>query len=700
MNKIILSSFLLLTTAVFSQNDSITRISNDSINSLTDSTNYFDESSLDELTIEFRRKIKLKQNGGKYEVQLEGTNFNRFSDVWEGMKNIPMLRVIDNQELSINGKTPIVEIDGIRTELSGEQLESYLRSLGSDTVKSIELITNPSAMYDSNVAAVVNIILKKQEQQYRFSINENGGFRTKPFSYTNLNYSQNLKKLYIYTNYNFGYNTITSESKTEIYTLQNGNQAYRVDSDYISRSHNVQLNLVYSINEKNKIFLTNLYTHGSSDSNALMSDDTINRKSTINSNSNFLRLSQIWKSNLSDKLTLKLGSYQIINQSETEFSAVQNSTNQRQALDNKTPIVIGFADLNLTSKLGVSDFGSRFHSINQKNENKSFINQDAINAPFYYNEKVLSFYLNHTYQLNEKQSFVAGVRSESTFSDYSFNNSLVSQSIKDKQEYTNLMYNLGFYWNNEKVFQSISFRKQISRPNYSYLNPFRSLSEDITQQTGDLDIKPALQYSLNYELVFGKFVYSLSGTYVHNFISSFMEEEDGVIVTTYKNFKKVYFLNTGIEYNAYLFNDKWNLRPTLYVTLPKMVDSSYDIKKSSPIVSFGVQNIVNLDKNYMFTLYYSLNPSYRDGLLKHRYSQMVNVSFSKKLNNFNFIVYANDIFKTNKSGLTTLLDNYKYHTVSYNDTRNIGLSVRYTFAGKAFKAKEMESINDNTLNRL
>jgi len=131
-----------------------------------------------------------------------------------------------------------------------------------------------------------------------------------------------------------------------------------------------------------------------------------------------------------------------------------------------------------------------------------------------------------------------------------------------------------------------------------------------------------------------------------------------------------------------------------------MVDSSYDIKKASPIVNFGIQNIVNLPKNYMFTLYYSMNPAFKDGLLKHRHSQMVNVSFSKKVDSFNFILYANDIFKTSKSGYTTLLDNYKYQTVSYNDTRNIGLSVRYTFSGKAFKAKEMETINDNTLNRL
>src|SRR5690606_8002780 len=275
----------------------------------------------------------------------------------------------------------------------------------------------------------------------------------------------------------------------------------------------------------------------------------------------------------------------------------------------------------------------------QKNKNKTFIQSSNINAPFYYNEKVLSFYINHTYQISEKKSIVAGIRTESTFSDYTFENNILAQKVQDKQNYTNLLFNAGYYWNNEKTYQSIAIRKQISRPNYSYINPFRSLNEDITQSTGDQDIKPAQQYSLNYELLVNKFIFSLTGSYISNFISSFMEEENGTILSTYKNFNHVYFLNTGIEYNDHLVNGKWNIRPTLYITLPKLVDDTYDIKKSSPIVSAGIQNVIDLGKNYIFTLYYSYNSSYKDGLIEHRQSQIVNTSLSKKINNFNFILY-------------------------------------------------------------
>ena len=79
---------------------------------------------------------------------------------------------------------------------------------------------------------------------------------------------------------------------------------------------------------------------------------------------------------------------------------------------------------------------------------------------------------------------------------------------------------------------------------------------------------------------------------------------------------------------------------------------------------------------------------------------MVNVSFSKRIKNLNFTLYANDIFKTYKSGSQTLLDNYSFNSQSYNDFRSVGLSIRYTLSGKNFSAKQVENIDDKTMNRL
>ena len=700
MKKIIIPLFILSTLNTFGQNDSSKNVANDSINRTNINKTEIADEVLDEIVVDFKRQIQLKQNGSKYEINLEGTNFKQFPDTWEGMKSLPLLQTKDREPLKINGKTAIVEIDGIRTELNGEQLENYLRSLNPENLTKIELISNPGAMYDSSVGAVVNIVLKEKDEQYQFSVSENGGIRTKPFSYTNVNYSQNFKKLYLYANYNFVYSTLSSNSETNIYTPLNGNQNYILNSDNIGRSHNLQLNLVYQLNEKNNVYFSGFYTGGNVDEMGLMNGDIPSRSSHNKTYSDFYRFSQVWKSQISDKFNLKVGSYQVVNTTNSNFVAVQNNADLSQKLNNDTPIIIGFADASLTSKLGITEFGTRFHSINQKNENQSSVANQLEDAPFTYNEKVLSFYINHSYQLSDKKSIVVGLRTESTFSDYSFKNSLIDREFSKNQKYTNLLYNIGYYWNNEKVYQSLAFRKQISRPNYAYINPFKNIGSDITQSAGDMDITPALHYSLNYEILVNKFVFSLSGSYVDNYITSFMDEDNGVILTTYKNFDQVYLFNGGVEYNESLFNKKWNLKPSLYITLPKMVDNEYDIKKPSPITSFSLHNVVDLGRDYMFTLYFNYASTFKDGLLKHRHNEMVNVSFSKRIKNLNFTLYANDIFKTYKSGSQTLLDNYSFNSQSYNDFRSVGLSIRYTLSGKNFRAKQVENIDDKTMNRL
>jgi len=57
-------------------------------------------------------------------------------------------------------------INGKPTYLSGEQLNSLLKSTIASQISKIEIISNPSSKYDANGnAGIVNIILKKDQRQ-------------------------------------------------------------------------------------------------------------------------------------------------------------------------------------------------------------------------------------------------------------------------------------------------------------------------------------------------------------------------------------------------------------------------------------------------------------------------------------------------------------------------------------------------------
>lgn len=68
-----------------------------------------------------------------------------------------------NERLQLRGKDGvIVQIDGKQTYLSAEDVIALLRSMSSDNIETIELITNPSAKYDAaGNSGIINIRLKK-----------------------------------------------------------------------------------------------------------------------------------------------------------------------------------------------------------------------------------------------------------------------------------------------------------------------------------------------------------------------------------------------------------------------------------------------------------------------------------------------------------------------------------------------------------
>ena len=61
----------------------------------------------------------------------------------------------------VRGKTALVLLDGKVTNLSGNDLADLLASLPSNTLDKVEVVANPSARYDANGGAVINILTRK-----------------------------------------------------------------------------------------------------------------------------------------------------------------------------------------------------------------------------------------------------------------------------------------------------------------------------------------------------------------------------------------------------------------------------------------------------------------------------------------------------------------------------------------------------------
>ena len=115
------------------------------------------------------KEVKVSANKPLLERKIDRLVFNvensiaaKGTDLSEAIALTPMLKVDDNG-ISIVGKRGVsVMINDRILNISGADLVNYLKSLRSDDVAKIEVITTPPSKYEAQGnSGLINIVLKK-----------------------------------------------------------------------------------------------------------------------------------------------------------------------------------------------------------------------------------------------------------------------------------------------------------------------------------------------------------------------------------------------------------------------------------------------------------------------------------------------------------------------------------------------------------
>ena len=583
-------------------------------------------SSLQTVTVTAIKPL-VEVKADKIILNVEGSINAVGMDALELLRKSPGVLVDRDDNISLGGKNGVqIFIDGRPSPLTGKNLSEYLKSLSSNNIEAIEIITNPSARYDAaGNAGIINIRLKKNKA---FGTNGSlsGGYNIGKFSKYNggfsLNHRNNKINLFANYNYNQSRNANFMNLQREVLDTLFGQRMDMFNTGY---THNFKAGTDYFINKKstagvilNGNFSANnlgtysrtsiIYIPTAEANRILIANNTAQAK---RQNLNF-SLNYRYADTSGHELNIDAvyGDYHLRNnqfQPNYYYNPVSGDELYHVINNIISPTGIGIyslrADYEQPFKKGRLSFGDKTSFVNTKNKFEQYdINGsnkvlDLSRSNFFeYRESIHALYLNYNRQL-KKIMIQAGVRMENTGSKGSLyplnDNGSINKNSREEfiRGYTDFFPSAAVTFNkNPKSQFNFTYSRRIDRPAYQDLNPFEFKLDEYTFQKGNTALKP--QYTNSFGISH-TYKYKLNTSLNYSAIKDVLAQLED---TTEKS--KSFLINKNLATQKIVsFNINYPLLLKWY-TLFANLNTHY----SHYVADFGVGRTVNLDI-YAFNIY-------------------------------------------------------------------------------------------------
>jgi outer membrane receptor protein involved in Fe transport len=531
---------------------------------------------LNEVTVTGQKQL-LEEKVDRLVYNAENDQTARGGDATDVLKRVPMLSVDLDGNVSMRGSSNIqVLINNKPSTIVASSVADALKQIPADQIKTVEVITSPSAKYDAEGSGgIINIITKKNNLQgLTLGVDAGIGLRG-----SNLGLNGNYRKGKM--GFSLGgwgranYNINGRFESNQITYAEDGSVLTQTSQSADTRNRgffgNYNLGWDYDINEKSFLaasvrfgarngsnYQDNLY------SNTVTTRDNVLTESYSLRNAHSNDLSNNIDANLSYTKTFEkaqrefsiLGSYSrnnrnndfenIILDKDGVLSSVgslknlNDSYNEETTLqvDYQTPIkenqLIEFGAKDILRKV-YSDFASFILS-----PEGSYVRSSnaSLSNNLNYDQNVMSAYLSYTLSLKSGYSFKAGTRYEYTTIDMKQQTEADATTIPS---YGALVpsVNLSKKLANGKTVK-LSYNRRIQRPSIRFLNPNIQQPNPYSITQGNPYLDP--EYTNNYELSYSTFIkgtnlnFSTFWRNTNNGIQDIRDiVSDSVVRTQYKN---------------------------------------------------------------------------------------------------------------------------------------------------------------------
>lgn len=541
---------------------------------------------------------------------------------WDVIKMAPLVSIDNNDVLKAEGENVTVYINDRKSVFKGKELKEYLKSIPADNLLKIEVITSPSARYES-AGSVINIVLKKLENEgIKGSLTVSNTQNRKNSQYTNFNLNYHKKKFTqtLIGGYNDGSYVFTNTNENYIYSNKSLTNI-KTTSYEENKSPSLSSTSEFELNNKNNIGLIVEYFQYNSKGNSIANgenylDNIFNnsyiQKQYNNGNNKNIGGNLFYKyyDKVKNKiLDINIGINYFDTNSDNEFILNQQisptlsgnkilGNNQNKEYYLKVDYTQPF------EKSGINlEFGGKIDFKNNMTPNNYYIlNQDQWNFDdsksnnFQYLENLNSVYANMSKTFFKKLESRVGLR-------YEYINYKIKQNVgnieKTNSYGTWLPDILLKYTFTEKFNVSTFYNRSIWRPYYSEFNPFLMPNSNGTYSQGNMDLQPNPSNRLGFKFgFFKKYFITTSYWFTNQDYWNSLQVIDDKTIDIPTNFDgNVKKYNINFNTNQTFFKNKLNVNLNVMYSY---TDNSDFNKKN---------NLVNA-KNYFSNIGGSTNISY------------------------------------------------------------------------------------------
>ncbi|MEO1628373.1 MAG: TonB-dependent receptor, partial [Bacteroidota bacterium] len=537
--------------------------------------------TLSEVVVRANRPI-VERKGDKLIFNVQSSPLKLGYDGMEVLQHTPNIWLDGGGAILMRNEAATVMINGRMTNLSGEQLASYLRALRSEDIKSIEVQTSISANVNAESSGgIINITLNKKPIGISGNLKSYAMYRGEDYYrlYGGGDFNYGLEKWNVYGAYNYTLDFSSSAMDSDITYNNSSNilSTNRFSLDTLQR-HNYKLGFVIEPHKKHiigaEVFGSFAGHQRDNDSDVRMRNEgnLLDRGTTLfkdntdrqlfNATTNYSWQLDTLGSSLKVFVDYAQQDYDRNNDAISFYQiGLYEDNTERNQTDSKTEIFSLQSDL--TKQFGSSlkwESGIKYTYTDRTNALRSELFSDNVwkniedrTTAFVYQEQILAAYSSVGFSFREKNFVKLGLRVENTDLERI---DLIESIPPVLQNYTDWFPSL--YYSRDlhtKHSLFVSYSRRMRRPSFNLLNNNIRKINDFRFELGNPDLQP--EYVNKWEVGYNGSKQSIIAYYnrTNEVINGiyFLEGD----VAFYKKFNAGAQVQFGLDYNRFGNLYKW-----------------------------------------------------------------------------------------------------------------------------------------------